>query len=148
MTGGPPPELPPPLIDTQQTMTTSPAASLDAVTTLVHSFALMVQGVEHRLTERLTDNAQQSRERWTRWESDFREYREATDRRIGILEASVHDHHAEAERARIVADARTRPIRFGAAWLWDNRRDILILILGLLTLLGVADLLSAAGRLP
>lgn len=128
----------PPVLDIRQSPGDGrPTASLDAVTTLIHSFASMITAMETRLAAQIRDNAEASKERWQRWEAEFGRYQEATDRRISSLEASVHDHHAEDERRRIATQARVQPVRSLVGWLWLNRRDIIVVLIGVATLLGV-----------
>jgi len=109
--------------------------AIDAVATLVHSFAAMVSAMKSDIIREMTFNAEASKERWTRWERDFEKYQEATDRRIGLLEASVHDHHSQAEKAKIAREAQIKPVRSVFSWLWDHWRDLVLLVIGVMAAL-------------
>ena len=102
---------------TRQGGAEQPAASIDAVTTLIHSFALMLQGVETRLTERIAENASRSKERWERWELDFREYRDATESRLRELERHVAEERDLAgRRLAVLAEGEFLPGPHRLTW--------------------------------
>jgi hypothetical protein len=136
MSGEPDPPID---LDVHQNGGSRPTASLDAITTLIHSFALMIQGVEQRITERISANADASKDRWERWETDFRDYRKGIEKRLTLLEASVHDHAEEARQAKIAREAKIRPIRALGLFLVLHWRDILILLIGILALMGFTE---------
>ena len=105
--------------------------NIDAIATLVHSFAAMVSAMKQDILREMASNSEASKERWTRWERDFETYRNLTDGRISILEASVHEHHVKEERREITRQAQVRPIRGAVGWLWDHWRDVVLLAIGI-----------------
>ena len=120
--------------------------TLDAVTTLVHSFGMMVTAMEARITTQIQNNAVASKERWGRWETEFKEYRTATDRRIEILEVRLDGHLRKEEREDLIIDARIRPLRTTAGLLAAHWRTLAIVVLSIAALAGVGvDLLQ---RIP
>lgn len=114
-----------PALTVTQDGTTPPSASLDAITTLIHSFASMITAMEGRLTKRIDDNAAASKERWAKWEG-----------RLEKLEGVVADHLTAAHDAEVAAEARARPVRTVLGVLVDHWRDILLAILAVLGLFG------------
>jgi hypothetical protein len=127
-----PDDDPPPTLTVSQTPQREPVVNLDAVTTLIHSFASMMTAMEARITDQIKDNASASKERWARWEQEFREYRATTDRRISALEDSVNAHHIRVHEEELRIEARVKPIKGIAAWFWRNWRDLLIIAIGLM----------------
>ena len=135
------------MLSTHQDGTAIPSVSLDAVTALIHSASAMMTAMESRLTERIKDNAEASRERWTAWEADFREYRAQIETRIQVLEGSVHDHHAEAERARIANEARVKPVLTTVGWIGKHWKELALVALFLTTAF-VELVVGLSERLP
>jgi hypothetical protein len=123
----------PPMLDTSQTGSPTPAVSLDAVTTLVHSFSLMVQAMKGDLLREMERNAEMGKERWQRWEDDFKAYRESNDARVTALEGSVHEHHTKAEHDKLASEARVKPVLTTLQWLVAHWKDLAILALFLAT---------------
>lgn len=108
--------------------TPAPPASMDAVTTLIQSFGMMVTDIKRDLIREMERNASASRERWAIWEKLHNDYREETTRRLAALEATVHDHHAEAERSRLIAEARVKPVRTAASYLVEHWRTVALIV--------------------
>jgi hypothetical protein len=134
----------PPSLDVHQNGSTGPVASIDAITTLIHSFASMITSMEARITARINENASASKERWSRWEAEFKEYRERTDQRIEKLEAA----RRLEERKDLVAEARIAPVRTGVTLLAHNWKNVLIIIFAVVGALGLAtDLWKDVARL-
>jgi hypothetical protein len=104
--------------------------AIDAVATLVHSFAAMVSAMKADLIREMTANADAGKERWQRMEREIQRYQESTDKRIEILESSVHEHHSKEERREIARNAQVQPVRRTFAWLWDHWRDVVLLLIG------------------
>lgn len=125
------------------------AVSMDAVATFVHTFAAMLSSTEARLSEQLRENATTARERWQTWEREFERYRDQTERRLTSLEGSVHEHHSQEERRQIAYQARVRPVQRILGWVWDNRRDLLLVLIGAIALATLwIDFLSHAFGTP
>lgn len=111
-----------PVLDVRQNGIPVPSASLDAVATLIHSFFGMMQGVEKRITDRIIENAEASKERWARsesidserwkqWEARFDEYCNITNEHIEVVEIKIDDHLKAEEKAEERMDARVRPVQ-------------------------------------
>lgn len=116
----------------------APPASMDAVQSLIHSFGMMVTDMKRDLIREMERNAATSRERWAIWEQIQAEYRERTDRRLDSLEASVHDHHAAAERERLIWDSRLGPVRSATRFISMNWKSVLLVGFALLGAAGLA----------
>lgn len=134
-----------PDLTTHQNGTSGPVASLDAVTTLIHSFASMMANMEKRITEQINANAAASKERWGRWETEFKEYREANDRRIANVEGRVEALEDDDQREKLVWDARWGPVRNTLIFLSRNWKTILVVLFALLGAIGLADRVIADG---
>lgn len=128
-----------PKLDVLQNGEDRPAASLEAVTTLIHAFASMMTSMEARLTDRITENAAASKERWGKWEKEFREYRDANDTRIGVLEGKVDKHLDEDERSDLVWNARLGPARRAATLISHNWKTVVVLLFAAFGALGLAS---------
>ena len=124
----------------------------DPILTVVETTGLlallhtMLGEMERRLVERLEANALGATDRWKlHEEAESREHKSLLDM-ILVVQRDLDSHlivadaHFEREeKSDIAMDARVRPLR----WLLVNRRDILILLFGLLGFFAVAaDLLS------
>jgi hypothetical protein len=116
-----------------------PAASLDAITTLIHSFGSMMTSMEARLSTQIKENAAASKERWMRWETDFKEYRLANDERVNALRRDLDVHLDERQRDEIRWDSRVEPLRTSGMWLGRHWRDLILMILGVLAVLGFSS---------
>ena len=124
----------------------------DPILTVVETTGLlallhtMLGEMERRLVERLEANALAATDRWKlHEEAEQRDHKSLLDM-ILVVQRDLDSHlivadaHFEREqRSDIAMDARVRPLR----WVLVNRRDILILLFGLLGFFAVAaDLLS------
>lgn len=143
MTDDPTPCPDPVELTVSQTGQPQPVASLDAITTLIHSFASMMSSMEKRLADQISHNAGASKERWERWEREFEKYQRDTGRRIELLEEqhSIQQNRVDAlykekEHDEIVWDSRLGPVKRAGIWLGRHARDIIIVILGILAVLG------------
>lgn len=128
-----------PQLDTHQNGSSGPVASLDAVTTLIHSFASMMANMEKRITEQINANAAASKERWGRWEQEFKEYREANDRRIAGVEDRLGHLEDDDQREKLVWDARWGPVRNVIIFLSRNWKTILVVLFAILGAIGLAE---------
>ena len=134
-----------PELTTAQNGAQAPVASLDAITVLVHSFGSMISSMEARITARINENAAASKERWSSWEADFRQYRDANDRRVALLEDRVGTIEKVQEREKIVWDARLGPLRSLLVVLSRSWRTILVVAFAILGALGLANSILADG---
>ena len=124
----------------------------DPILTVVETTGLlallhtMLGDMERRLIQRLEDNSLGATDRWKlHEEAESREHKSLLDM-ILVVQRDLDSHllvanaHFQREqKSDIAMDARVRPLR----WVLVNRRDILILLFGLLGFFAVAaDLLS------
>ena len=124
----------------------------DPILTVVETTGLlallhtMLGDMERRLVERLEANALAATDRWKlHEEAESREHKSLLDM-ILVVQRDLDSHllvanaHFQREqKSDIAMDARVRPLR----WVLVNRRDILILLFGLLGFFAVAADLAA-----
>jgi hypothetical protein len=124
----------------------------DPILTVVETTGLlallhtMLGEMERRLVERLEANALAATDRWKlHEEAESREHKSLLDM-ILVVQRDLDSHllvanaHFQREqKSDIAMDARVRPLR----WVLVNRRDILILLFGLLGFFAVAADLAA-----
>ena len=124
----------------------------DPILTVVETTGLlallhtMLGEMERRLVERLEANALGATDRWKlHEEAESREHKSLLDM-ILVVQRDLDSHllvanaHFQREqKSDIAMDARVRPLR----WVLVNRRDILILLFGLLGFFAVAADLAA-----
>jgi len=124
----------------------------DPILTVVETTGLlallhtMLGDMERRLVERLEANALGATDRWKlHEEAESREHKSLLDM-ILVVQRDLDSHllvanaHFQREqKSDIAMDARVRPLR----WVLVNRRDILILLFGLLGFFAVAADLAA-----
>ena len=124
----------------------------DPILTVVETTGLlallhtMLGEMERRLVERLEANALAATDRWKlHEEAESREHKSLLDM-ILVVQRDLDSHllvanaHFDREqKSDIAMDARVRPLR----WVLVNRRDILILLFGLLGFFAVAADLAA-----
>ncbi|MCU0275068.1 MAG: hypothetical protein MUE34_17735 [Acidimicrobiales bacterium] len=127
-----------PTLDTHQNGQGTPVASLDAITTLIHSFASMISNTEKRITDQINSNAAASKERWGKWEQEFKDYREANDERIGKVEGRVTVIEEAEKHDKTVWDARVGPLRNAATILARSWRTLIVVGFAILGFLGLA----------
>ena len=125
---------------------TAPNLTVVETTGLITLLNKMLGDMEHRLNERLDANTLAATDRWKlHEEAESREHKSLLDM-ILVVQRDLDSHllvanaHFQREqKSDIAMDARVRPLR----WVLVNRRDILILLFGLLGFFAVAaDLLS------
>jgi hypothetical protein len=126
----------------------SPVSSSEMVqllglfTSLLHQTETRIlEGMRHatgQLGEDLALNSQAAKERWAKHELEHAKERQDLCERW-------ENHIAEAERRWLIEDreevkfdARVQPVRAAIQWMWNSRKDIIIIILGILTLLGLS----------
>ena len=124
-------------------------ATLD-VTGLVGMLSGMLGAMEGRILERMRENSEAARDRWALHDAELERNRTAIVSRFRAVEGRIEEvnvavtlHHEAAHDQRIAADARIKPIRTVSGWLWANRKDLLLLALAILAVLGfMGDTLS------
>jgi hypothetical protein len=108
------------------------------ITGLIGLFQTMLDRTERNILDRLDDNSRGATARWTKHDEDaaakeartaarFLKIETALDTTVATLQAHLDREHDEDIRM----DARIRPIRGSLAWLWNQRRDIVIVLIGL-----------------
>ena len=108
------------------------------ITALVALFQGMLSFTEGRILAALAENSRAASERWARHDRELAENTKRVVDRFEKIEMGmeataelVRDHHAKAHDDEIRMDARIRPIRGSIAWLWTQRRDIIIVLIGI-----------------
>lgn len=102
------------------------------VTALVHLFVSMLQEVKKDLLSALENNSRGAQERWEKHEKEHADLAERLDCHIEEAQKRWKADDQEEERF----DARVEPIKAFLQWLRYNWKDILLLIIGLLALIG------------
>ena len=123
-----------------------PILTVVETTSLLALLHTMLGEMERRLVERLEANALGAFDRWKlHEEAEQREHKSLLDM-ILVVQRDLDSHllvanaHFDREqKSDIAMDARVRPLR----WVLVNRRDILILLFGLLGFFAVAADLAA-----
>ena len=124
---------------------TDATVSMDAVASLVHAFAEMVRTSTTALSAQITANAEAGRDRWNQFETILHEYQAGIERRLAEIEKTTHEHHAEQERRDIAAEARIKPVRSAAGWVFDHWRDLVLFAMAMVIL--ATFLVETFGRL-
>lgn len=127
-----------PELETRRAFAGEQVASVDAIAVLIQSFATMIGKMEDRITGRITENAEASKERWQRWEAEFKAYQATNDHRVALVEGQIRDYLAREHDDDVRNDARVRPVKTLAGWVWGNWRDIVLLAIALIALVTVA----------
>ena len=101
---------------------------------ILHLFEVMLLAMERRLVEKMDDNSRLASERWAKHDLELEANTKRVVERFVALETTLGLHLDEAKNRKLVAEARTRPIRSSAGWLWDHWRDVVLLLVGLFAL--------------
>jgi hypothetical protein len=102
---------------------------------ILHLFEVMLLAMERRLVEKMDDNSRLASERWAKHDIELEQNTKRVVDRFAALETTLGLHLDEANNRKLVAEARTRPIRSSVGWLWDHWRDVVLLAIGLFALL-------------
>ncbi len=115
---------------------------LTLFTSLLHQTEVrIIEGMRHatgQIGEDLATNSAAAKERWAKHELEHaKERQDLCDR--------WETHIAEAERRwriedqeEVKFDARVQPVRAAIQWVWGSRKDIIIILLGILTVMGIS----------
>jgi hypothetical protein len=108
------------------------------ITGLIGLFQTMLDRTERNILDRLDDNSRGAAARWAKHDEELATNTRRVVERFEKVEAAIvtttealraHLDREHDEHVRM--DARLSPIRGSVAWLWDQRRDIVILLIGL-----------------
>jgi len=109
------------------------------VLNLVSLFDKSLERMENRLIAKMDENSQGAAARWKRHDDELAANTKRIVERFEKLERALDDHIQVAnahwskdEREEIANEARIRPIKGLAGWLWRNWRDLLIIAIGLM----------------
>ena len=115
------------------------------VTALIAIFGNMLDRTERNILARLDANSQGAAERWRLHDEQLARDRKAViDRftahedRINGIDAAMQEHHRLAHEEQIATDARVKPVKTVAEWVWANWRTVLLLVVAILAVLGFA----------
>jgi hypothetical protein len=101
------------------------------ITGLIGLFQGMLDKTERVILDRLADNARGATDRWTKHDAEQTEATRQIAARFEAVETSVREHHQREHERQLVADARIKPLRGSIAWIWTQRRDIVIVMIGI-----------------
>ena len=114
------------------------------VTALITLIDARLGRMEDRIIARLDQNSAGATERWAKHDLELAENTKRVVARFLLIEKSLDDHiqianaHFGREHdATITSAARQRPVRLTIAWLAANWKDLVILAVGILVVLGI-----------
>ena len=114
------------------------------VTALIALIDTRLGRTEDRIIARLDANSTGATERWVKHDAELAENVLRTTNRFLLIERALDDHiqianaHFDREHDAVVTSAaRQRPVRLTLAWLAANWKDLVILAVGALVLLGI-----------
>ena len=114
------------------------------VTALIALIDTRLGRTEDRIIARLDANSTGATERWVKHDAELAENVLRTTNRFLLIERALDDHiqianaHFDREHDAVVTSAaRQRPVRLTLAWLAANWKDLVILAVGALVILGI-----------
>jgi len=114
------------------------------VTALITLIDTRLGRTEDRIIARLDANSTGATERWVKHDAELAENVLRTTNRFLLIERALDDHiqianaHFGREHdAVLVSAARQRPVRLTISWLAANWKDLVILAVGVLVVLGI-----------
>jgi len=114
------------------------------VTALLALIDTRLGRTEDRIIARLDANSTGATERWVKHDAELAENVLRTTNRFLLIERALDDHiqianaHFGREHdAVLVSAARQRPVRLTISWLAANWKDLVILAVGVLVVLGI-----------
>jgi len=114
------------------------------VTALIALIDTRLGRTEDRIIARLDANSTGATERWVKHDAELAENVLRTTNRFLLIERALDDHiqianaHFGREHdAVLVSAARQRPVRLTISWLAANWKDLVILAVGVLVVLGI-----------
>ena len=114
------------------------------VTALITLIDARLGRMEDRIIARLDQNSAGATERWAKHDAELAENTKRIVARFLLIEKCLDDHivianaHFGREHdAVLVSAARQRPVRLTISWLAANWKDLVILAVGILVVLGI-----------
>lgn len=114
------------------------------VTALITLIDTRLGRMEDRIIARLDVNSAGATERWAKHDAELAENTKRVVARFLLIEKSLdehmviaNDHFAREHDSVLVSAARQRPVRLTVAWLAANWKDLVILAVGILVVLGI-----------
>jgi hypothetical protein len=114
------------------------------VTALITLIDARLGRMEDRIIARLDQNSAGATERWAKHDAELAENTKRIAARFLLIEKCLDDHiqianaHFGREHdAVLVRAARQRPVRLTISWLAANWKDLVILAVGVLVVLGI-----------
>lgn len=113
------------------------ASSMSArdVTSLVTLFVTMLASAKAEILMAMNENSNRAGERWGQHEKEHADQL----RRLEVIESALKQHLDAEARDMLVMEARVRPFKVLGTTVALHWRDIVILVLGVLTLLGIGS---------
>ena len=112
-------------------------------TNLLHQTeSRILEGMRHatgQLGADLAANSQAAKERWAKHETEHAEERLDWQKRWEAHISEAERRWSIDDQENVKFDARVQPVRATIQWVWSYRKDIIIVVLGILTLLGLSS---------
>lgn len=123
----------------------SGAMSASEVLHLVSLFDNSLSKMEKRLVDKMDSNSDAARERWVRHDEDLARNRDAAiarfekiEKSILTVETTLNAHLQRKHEEDVISQARVRPIKMSVAWLWAQRKDIILFAIFLMAAMAAA----------
>jgi hypothetical protein len=114
------------------------------VTALVSLMSGMLDRMESRIIARLDDNSRLASERWAKHDAELAENTKRVVKRFEVVEADLltvsnclKGHLDKEHDEELASEIRVRPVKSIGRFVVANWKDILILVIGVLAVLGV-----------
>jgi len=108
------------------------------ITGLIGLFQTMLDRTERNILDRLDTNAKGASERWEKHDAEFAASTARVNARFVKIEERLQTtadtlaaYLAREHDEDVRMDARIRPIRGSIGWVWSQRREIVIVLIGL-----------------
>lgn len=113
--------------------------SAGEVLQIISMFREMLTATEGRILSAMGEHSKTEATLWAKHDaqlaSDSKKIIDRFERiehDLEVLTLAVGDHHRLEHEAKLIMEARVRPIRGSIAWIWANRRDIIIIVIGII----------------
>jgi len=111
-------------------------------TSLLHQTeSRILEGMRHatgQLGEDLAANSAAAKERWAKHETEHAAERLDWQKRWEAHITEAERRWTIEDQESVKFDARVQPVRATIQWVWSYRKDIIIILLGIFTLLGLS----------
>jgi len=119
-------------------------------TAWVAAVAALISGSTQTIVSRIDAMERSENDRWRLHDEELERNRTTVTTKFLKIEAQLdahikiaNDRWAKEHDDDVRMDARIRPLRGSIAWLWTQRRDIVIVLVGIIGLLAIAADIAA-----